>query len=103
MAEGEMRDRAEEYEETVDPENPPQSTIPAAPVVAGMWYVLAPVGIFLLIIVLVFFYWRNRDRIADDQVEPTTGIEETTPGGINPDPKPKSPDEEREYRGGQKP
>lgn len=100
MAEGEMRNRAEEYEETVDPENPPGSTTPAAPVVVGLWYYLGPIVLLLMVAGLALVFWARGDDPREETVEPTTGIEEATPGGINPDPKLESPEEEREYRGG---
>ena len=35
----------------------------------------------------------------DDAVEPTTGTEDATPGGFEPDPRYDTPGEERDFRG----
>lgn len=100
MAEEPMRHRPEQYEETVDPHNPPRSTGAAPAVVAGMWYVLAPIAVMLLVLFVLLLYWFGRDTTPDEGVEPTTGTyEEATPGGVDPDPRYNTPQEEREYRG----
>ena len=104
--EGSMPDKSggtapEHYEETTSPANPPQATAGAATVVAGMWYYLAPAVLLVAVLFFAIFYWSNRDEPRDNTVEPTTGIsDDSTPGGKNPDPKPDSPKEESEYKGG---
>lgn len=91
----------EEYEETVTPENPPKATAGSAAMVAGLWYYLAPIGLIVVVALLALFYWGDRNDAPEDSVEPTTGIsDETTPGGVNPDPKPDTTREETEFRGG---
>jgi len=103
MADEQMGHRPEQYEETDDPRNPPHSTGGAPAVVAGLWYVLAPIAIILLVLFVFLLYWFGRGGPEDrDAVEPTTGVqqEEATPGGIKPDPGYDTPEEEREFRGG---
>lgn len=102
MAEDPMRHRPEQYEDTVDPHNPPRSTGAAPAVVAGMWYVLAPIGILLLVLGVLLLYWFGRDPQTRDAVEPTTGVQEeqeATPGGFEPDSRYNTPGGEREHRG----
>jgi hypothetical protein len=89
----------EHYEETVAPANPPQATAGAATVVAGMWYVLAPIALIVLVALLALFYW-GRDEPRDDAVEPTTGVsDDSTSGGSNPGPALGNTNDEREFRG----
>lgn len=90
----------EHYEETVRPANPPQATAGPATVVAGMWYYLAPIVLIVVVVLLAMFYWGDRDD-PQDAVEPTTGVsDQATPGGSNPDPVPNTPNDEREFKGG---
>jgi hypothetical protein len=97
---GETRHRPEQYEETVAPRNPPVSTGAAAPIVAGMWYYLAPLTIIVLALVLALFYWSRNDNPVEEPTAPTTGAaDEVRPGGHNPDPKPSSTEEELKNRG----
>jgi len=103
MAEESMQHRPEQYEETEDPRNPPGSTGAAPAVVAGMWYVLAPIAVILLVLFVLLLYWFGRGPEDRDAVEPTTGIQqeqEATPGGVEPDPRYDTPEEERDFRGG---
>ena len=94
----------EQYEETNAPANPPQATAGAATVVAGMWYYLAPIVLLVAVVLLAVFYWGDRDNGRDDSVEPTTGVsDESTPGGSDPAPKPDKTEDEREFRGGDRP
>lgn len=58
MAEHSMRDRPERYEDTTDPHNPPLATGEAPAVIAGLWYVLAPVGLILLVLLVMLLNQR---------------------------------------------
>jgi hypothetical protein len=103
MAEQPMHHRPERYEDTEDPDYPPQSTGPAPAIVAGLWYVLAPVAIILLVLFVVLLYWFGRGPEERDAVEPTTGVQQqqhAKPGGFEPDPRHDSPEDEIEFRGG---
>lgn len=57
--------------------------------------------------VALFALWfMNTREEAEDRAVPTTGIEQEapvhrdTPGGVNPKPQHGSPEDEREFRGG---
>jgi hypothetical protein len=94
-----MRARPEQYEETVHPSNPPASTGAAPAIVVGLWYYLAPLAIVILMIAFVLIYWEDRNDIKQ-QVEPTTGVvDEVKPGGIDPNPKPRTTEDEIDFRG----
>ena len=96
----EMRHRPEEYEETVDPQNPPSAAVPAM-AVPTMWYYLGPIVLILLVAGLAIFLWARDDRNAPDELVPTTGTyQEDTPGGRSPDPRPRNSQQEEEFRGG---
>jgi len=98
MADKPMRQRPERYEDTDNPHYPPRVTGSAPALVAGLWYVLAPIGLVLLVLLL---YWIGRGPEVDDAVEPTTGVQqEATPGGGEPDSRHDTPEGEREFRGG---
>jgi len=103
MVEQPMGHRPEPYEETEEPHNPPLSTGAAPAIVAGMWYVLAPVAVILLVLFVLLVYWFGRGREDRDAVNPTTGIQqqqEATPDGLKPNKWYDSPAEERDFRGG---
>src|SRR5262245_43591621 len=89
----------ERNEESVPPVNPPHAAAVPSRLVAGMWYFLAPIVLLVAVVLLSLFFRGNRDS-SNDETVPTTGItDETTPGGVNPDPKPGTTQEEREFRG----
>lgn len=65
----------------------------AAVVVPGMFYYLAPVA--LVVIVALFALWLlNSREDAQERAVPTTGIEQEA------EPQHDSPEDEREFRGG---
>jgi hypothetical protein len=78
LPEDEDRTTPEQYRETIQRDNPPESSARPAAAVAGMWYVLAPVGMVLLIIVLGTWFMLGGDPLTTDEgrgtdVEATTG------------------------------
>jgi hypothetical protein len=94
-----MRARPEQYEETVHPSNPPQSTGTAPAVIAGLWYYLAPLALVILLLAFALIYWEDRNSIEQRQVTPTTGsADEVRPGG-NPNREPRSTEDELNFRG----
>ena len=98
-----MRRRPGQYEDAEEPHNPPPSTGTAPAIVAGLWYVLAPVAMILLVLLVALLYWFRRDETPGEAVEPTTGTyDEATPGGGTPDSRYTTPEGEREHRGGQR-
>ena len=61
-----MRVRPEQYEETVNPSNPPQSTGTAPAVIAGLWYYLAPLALVILLIAFALIYWEEIARVSSN-------------------------------------
>lgn len=94
----EMRARPEQYEETVHPSNPPQSTGTAPAVIAGLWYYLAPLALVILLLAFALIYWEDRNSI-EQPVEPTTGAADQVKPGGNPNREPKSTEDEINFRG----
>jgi hypothetical protein len=101
MAEWEDNRQTPQYEETVHPQNPPTSVLRPEVRRAALWLYVGPLIVITVILGIVLLYWATRDNRPNDPVEPTTGTEEATPGDFNPNPTPDSPQQEREYRGGQ--
>jgi hypothetical protein len=101
MAERFPDERPERYDDTNDPRNPPNSVANPAVRRNALWLYLGPIVIIAVCIAIAFFYWTNRNRTPDDTVVPTTGVQESRPGGGSPDPRPGNPAEEQEYRGGE--
>jgi hypothetical protein len=102
------RDR--EYEETVDPKNPPNSVLQPKVRRAALGGFLGSVVVFFLIVAAALVYWNaSNRRIAPDPGDrtppgATAGDEvgtvgETTAGGQDPAPRPDSTRDELEYRG----
>jgi hypothetical protein len=94
----------EQYEETVHPDNPPNSIAGPASVVAGMWYYLGPlaVGVLILLIALWFAFGGDPASSQEPGATPTSGQQAPADPAENPAPT-KSPDttnEELKYRGG---
>jgi hypothetical protein len=97
---GDMRSRPEQYEETVHPSNPPQSTDTAPAVIAGLWYYLAPLALVILLISFALIYWEDRNSIEQQPAEPTMGVvDDAKPGGHDPNPKPRTTEDELDFRG----
>lgn len=94
----EMQHRPEKYEDTDDPHNPPVITGVAGPVVAGLWYYLAPLAIVLLLMAFARFYWYSP---GDDEPEAVTTemSEEVLPGGHDPNPRFRTIEDELKFRG----
>jgi hypothetical protein len=97
---GDMRSRPEQYDETVHPSNPPQSTETAPAVIAGLWYYLAPLALVILLISFALIYWEDRNSIEQQPAEPTMGVvDDAKPGGHDPNPKPRTTEDELDFRG----
>jgi len=73
-------------------------TAPA--VIAGLWYYLAPLALVILLISFALIYWEDRNSIEQPPAEPTLGVaDEVTPGGHDPNPKPRTTEDELDFRG----
>ena len=91
-----------EYEETVDPKNPPNSVLQPEVRKAAFWAYLGPLIIIAVVLGIALLYWSTRDNAPDGRTEPAIGTSGENPGqgGVNPDRTPDSPRDERDYRGG---
>ena len=105
---GDQQDRAE----TVAPQNPPNSVVEpdvkdapkSAAGVVGMWYILGPVVLLLVVLGIGLFFWAD-DGDADPDEAPAIGTvgesaDDTTPGGGDPDSPSGSTNNEVDSRGG---
>lgn len=99
-----------EYEETVDPKNPPNSVLRPEVRGAAVGTFVGGIIVFFLIVAVALVYWTSSDRRIDpdpgnrDPAAATEGDEvgtvgETTAGGQDPAPRPDSTRQELEYRG----
>lgn len=86
-------------EERIHPGNPPQSTSTPA-IVVGLWYYLAPLALVILLISFALIYWEDRNSIEQQPAQPTLGVaDEVTPGGQDPNPRPRTTEDEIDFRG----
>jgi hypothetical protein len=92
----------EQYGETVNPKNPPNSVLRPEVRNATFWAYLGPLIIIVVVLGIALLYWSTRDTSEDRSTEPTVGTSGENPGrgGFNPDPTPDSTKDESEYRGG---
>lgn len=101
-----------ERAETVDPRNPPRSVVDpdlkdvpkSAAGVAGMWYVLGPLVLLIVVLGIGIFFWVDEGSV-DPEESPAVGTigggaNERTPGGGDPDSRPGSTGGEVEFRSG---
>jgi hypothetical protein len=106
--------QSREYEETVDPKNPPNSVLQPQVRTAAVSSFVGGIVVFFLIVAAALVYWTaSHRRIAQDPGDrtppgATAGDEvgtvgETTAGGQDPAPRPGSTRDELEYRGGNSP
>jgi hypothetical protein len=91
----------EQYGETVNPKNPPNSVLQPEVRRATLWAYVGPLIIIVVVLGIALLYWSTRDNTTDT-TEPTVGTSGENPGqgGSNPDRTPDSTKDEREYRGG---
>ena len=99
------RHTPEQYEETTDPKNPPNSVINPQVRRAALRSYLGPLVVFCLVAGIGLLYWANRAPLVlapEDAQVGTTGNpndDRHTPGGFNPDPRPDNTADELKYRG----
>lgn len=97
------RHTPEQYEETTDPKNPPNSVINPQVRSAALGSYLGPLVVFFVVIGLALVYWANRGPLVPDPdralVGTTGNPTDDRPGGFNPEPRPDSTAEELKYRG----
>src|SRR5687767_12609952 len=105
------RQTPERYEETVDPRNPPNSVVNRDVRQTALVLYLGPLVALFIVLGLAFVYWANRGPVFNDAQDGvgTTGVGQDavgergntdgTPGGLNPDPKQDSPQDELKFRG----
>jgi hypothetical protein len=92
----------EQYGETVDPRNPPNSVLRHEVRKATFWAYLGPLIVIVVILGIALLYWSTRDNTSDNRTEPAIGTSGENPGqeGSNPDRTPDSTKDETDYRGG---
>ena len=92
----------EQYEETVDPKNPPTSVLNPQIRKATFWAYIGPLIIIAVVLGIALLYWSTRDTADSVAEPPTIGTSGENPGrgGSNPDRTPDSTQDESEYRGG---
>jgi hypothetical protein len=108
MAEPRDRHTAEQYNETRDPKNPPNSVVQPEVGRATRWGFLLPLVVLTVVAGILWVFWLSRPPRRPDANRTGTPTEaigtagERTPGGVNPGPRPDSTKEELEFRGGKK-
>jgi hypothetical protein len=105
----ENRDR--QYEETVDPKNPPNSVLRPQARRATVTTFVGGIVVFFLIVGAALIYWNASNR----RIDPDPGLRDNsdtrqvgtagqpTPGGGSADPAPGSTRDELQFRGGEDP
>ena len=111
------RPTPQQYEETRDPRNPPNSVINESVRRTALGSYLGPLVVFFLVAGIALIYWANRGPVAPgpedreqigttgfpddrDDVVGERGNRDDTPGGTNPEPRHDSTAAEIEYRSG---
>jgi hypothetical protein len=90
---------SQQRDETVRPDNPPNAVVEpelrksAAFAVPGMFYYLGPVAVIVMVALFALWFLNTREE-AQERAVPTTGIEQEA------EPQYDSPEDEREFRGG---
>lgn len=98
MADRQNEQRDTQRDETVSSQNPPNAVLQPEVRTATFWLYLGPLIAIFVIVGIALLYWTTRDGQPNEPVEPATGTSGESPGGFNPDPRPDSPQEEREFR-----
>jgi hypothetical protein len=105
-------ERPERYEETNDPNLPPNVMINKTTRNGAFWSYMGPVIVLFVVFAIAMLYWMNNDnprRPSDDGTAigtsgdtggSTSGGTQRPEGGFQPDPKPGNTSEEVEHRGG---
>ena len=103
------REAPERYDDTHDPKNPPNSVVNADVARMAFWSYLGPVVALFVIVGVALIYWTSRGSATRDLREPETGNPVGTagerspglgtPGGHNPEPRPRSTNDELRSRG----
>lgn len=102
MAQQERPEHHADYEETVDPKNPPNSVLRPQVRTATVSTFVGGIVIFFLIVGAALVYWSMSNRRLDpDPGRREAQAEADSVGtGFNPEPRPGSTRDELEYRGG---
>jgi hypothetical protein len=96
------KENTERSDEITDPNNPPRVLLRPGARRAALWSYLGPVIALFVIVGVAMIYWMNRgpsasDVRVDEAAVGTVGRD--SPGGGDPNPAFKSPDDELKYRG----
>jgi hypothetical protein len=104
-----QQDGREQYEETTDPKNPPNSVLDPQARRATVTTFLGGIVVFFLIVGAALVYWNASTR----RIDPDPGLRDAerggevgtggdrddSPGGFDPAPRPDSPQDELDDRG----
>src|SRR5688572_1312245 len=96
------RNMPEQYEETEDPRNPPNSVLQPEVRRTARWTFLTPIVILTVVAALAWTYFFVRGPRPNQEVEAqgVTGTGgDSEAGGFNPDPTPGDTSDELKYRG----
>jgi hypothetical protein len=92
---------SKQYEETVDPDNPPNSVLHPEVRRTALWVYVGPLVVIAVIVGIALLYWSNRGPAPNEDVTDTIGTvgDDSTPGGFDPASRPDSSRDERNFRG----
>lgn len=100
MAE-QYRDRSpEHYEETVAPQNPPNSVLRPEVRRGAWWLYVFPIIVVCIVAGIALLYWVSRDSAPEERIQPVGTAGERQEGG-NPNRQPATTADEIKFRGGQ--
>ena len=97
------RENPPDYNETMQPQNPPNSMLSRETRRAALGSYLGPVVALFIIVGLGLIYWSNRGPSKPDRDTTRVGVGttgENGPGAFDPRPTPGNTREELEFRGG---
>ena len=115
MAQGDMPQTPQRYEDTRDPRNPPNSVVNREVRRTALRTYLLPIVALIIVAGLALIYWANRSPVTTQNPAEigTTGDQhdvigergnvDNTPGGSDPAGRPDSTQDEIERRGGTTP
>src|SRR5215217_6319149 len=101
MAEQRSDDTPRRYEETTQPQNPPNSVLNKDTRRAAVLSYFVPVVVLFVVIGIALVYWSNQPSRSEsgDRDRAEIGTTGSTDGGSQPEPRPDNPRDEINYRG----
>lgn len=101
MAEHTSDDTPRRYDETTQPQNPPNSVLNKGARRAAVLSYFVPVVVLFVVIGIALVYWSNQPAQSQSEARDRAAIGTAgrTEGGSQPEPRPDSPRDEIKYRG----